>query len=244
VTPRILLKGLLLIASLALLGWLVNRWQLGDALSEQWIDTRVRGQGFRGELIFLGMAALTTAVGFPRQVVAFLGGYAFGFVFGALLAVAGTLMGTLLAFFYARWFGRSLVQHRFPGRIRKLDDFLSGHPFTMAVIIRLLPVGSNVGTNLVAGVCRVAALPFLAGSGVGYLPQTLVFALAGSGVNFDPSLRLTLAAVLFVVSSLLGSWLYRSHRHGAALEEELDGELDRELGDAHASAKEADARES
>jgi uncharacterized membrane protein YdjX (TVP38/TMEM64 family) len=228
VTFRILFKGLLLIASLALLGLLVNKLQLGDALSEQWIDTQVRGQGFRGELIFLGMAALTTAVGFPRQVLAFLGGYAFGFIFGTLWAVVGTVLGSLLAFFYARWFGRSLVLHRFPGRIRKLDDFLSGHPFTMAVIIRLLPVGSNVATNLVAGVCSVAALPFLTGSGVGYLPQTLVFALAGSGVNFDPSLRLTLAAVLFVISSLLGVWLYRSHRHGTALE----AELDQELGDA------------
>lgn len=224
-TFRILLKGLLLIASLALLGLLVNRLQLGDVLSEHWIDSQVRGQGFRGELIFLGMAALTTAVGFPRQVVAFLGGYAFGFIFGTLLAVLGTLMGGLLTFSYARWFGRSLVLHRFPGRIRKFDDFLSGHPFTMALIIRLLPVGSNVGTNLVAGVCSVAALPFLAGSGIGYLPQTLVFALAGSGVNFNPSLRLTLAAVLFVISSLLGVWLYRRHRHGVALERDLDQEL-------------------
>lgn len=231
-TFRILIKGLLLIASLALLGWVVNKLQLGDALSEHWIDTRVRGQGFRGELIFLGMAALTTAVGFPRQVVAFLGGYAFGFVFGTLLAVAGTLMGSLMAFFYARWFGRSLILRRFPGRIRKLDDFLSGHPFTMAVIIRLLPVGSNLGTNLVAGVCSVAALPFLAGSGVGYLPQTLVFALAGSGVHFDPSLRLTLAAVLFVVSSLLGVWLYHRHRHGAALEADLDKALGETPGEA------------
>lgn len=224
-TLRILLKGLLLIASLALLGWLVNAFQLSDVLSEQWIDTQVRGQGFRGELIFLGMAALTTAVGFPRQVVAFLGGYAFGFVLGTLLAVAGTLAGSLMAFFYARWFGRSLVLHRFPGRIRKLDDFLSGHPFTMALIIRLLPVGSNLGTNLVAGVCSVAALPFLAGSGVGYLPQTLVFALAGSGIHVDPGLRLTLAAVLFVASSLLGVWIYHRHRHGAAMEADLDQAL-------------------
>lgn len=224
-TLRILLKGLLLIATLALLGWLIKGLHLGDTLSEHWIDAQIRGRGFRGEIIFLGMAALTTAVGFPRQVVAFLGGYAFGFIFGSLLALAGALTGALLAFYYARWFGRDLVQHRFPGRIRKLDDFLSGHPFTMALIIRLLPVGSNLATNLVGGVCSVAALPFLAGSGVGFLPQTLVFALAGSGVHFDPSLRLTLAAILFVVSSLLGVWLYHRHRHGAALESDLDLEL-------------------
>lgn len=224
-TFRILLKGLLLIASLVLLGLLLNLLQLGDMLSEHWIDTQVRGQGFRGEAIFLGMAALATAVGFPRQVVAFLGGYAFGFVFGAVLAIIGTITGSLFAFQYARHFGRSLIRHRFPGRIRKLDDFLSGHPFSMALIIRLLPIGSNMGTNLVAGVCSVPALPFLAGSALGYVPQTLVFALAGSGVHFDPSLRLSLAAVLFVCSTLLGVWLYRRHRHGAALEKDLDQAL-------------------
>ena len=224
-TFRILLKGLLLLASLAFLGWLVNRLQLGNVLSEHWIDAQVRGQGIRGELIFLAMAALTTAVGFPRQVVAFLGGYAFDFLLGTGLAILGTVMGSFLAFYYARTFGRGLVRHRFPGRVRKLDDFLSGHPFSMALIIRLLPIGSNMVTNLIAGVCSVAALPFLAGTALGYVPQTLVFALAGSGVHFDPGLRLTLAVVLFIFSTLLGIWLYRRHRHGTAMEEDLDQQL-------------------
>lgn len=223
-TLRILLKGLALILTMALIGLAVKTFNLGDMLSEHWIDTWVKGQGLRGEAIFIGMAALTTAIGFPRQVVAFLGGYAFGFVLGSFLAVMGVTTGSLMAFFYARWFGRSLIVNRFQERIRKLDRFLSGHTFSMAVIIRLLPIGSNVGTNLVAGVCSVSAMPFLAGSALGYIPQTLVFALAGSGVNFDPALRLTLAIVLFVISSLMGVWLYRRHRHGVSLDTELDQE--------------------
>lgn len=218
---RILLKGLLMIASLVVLGALANRYGLADMLSQHWIDTAVRGQGWSGNLIFLGMGALTTAIGFPRQVVAFLGGYAFGFLPGLGLALLAALMGCVIGFYYARWMGRSLVAHRFPGRIRKLDEFLRGHPFSMALIIRLLPVGSNVVTNLLAGVSSVRGLPFFAGSALGYVPQTLVFALAGSGVNFDPSLRLTLAVALFLVSSLLGVWLYRRHREVAALEAEL-----------------------
>lgn len=218
---RIFLKGLLMIASLAALGFLANRWGLADMMSQRWIDTAVRGQGWSGNLVFLGMGALTTAIGFPRQVVAFLGGYAFGFLPGLGLALLAALLGCVIGFYYARWMGRSLVAHRFPGRIRKLDEFLRGHPFSMALIIRLLPVGSNVVTNLLAGVSSVRGLPFFAGSALGYVPQTLVFALAGSGVNFDPSLRLTLAAALFVVSSLLGIWLYRRHREVGALEAEL-----------------------
>ncbi len=214
-----------MIASLVALGFLAKRWGLADMMSQHWIDSTVRGQGWTGDLIFLGMGILTTALGFPRQVVAFLGGYAFGFVPGTLLALVSVVLGCVSGFYYARWLGRSLVVHRFPGRIRKLDDFLREHPFSMALIIRLLPVGSNVVTNLLAGVSSVRGLPFFAGSGLGYLPQTLVFALAGSGVNFDPALRLTLAAVLFVVSSLLGIWLYRRHRNGPSLETELGGTL-------------------
>lgn len=233
-SPRAILKGLLLIASLAALGFLAKHGHLADMLSEHWIDTEVRGQGWHGDLIFLAVGALTTALGFPRQVVAFLGGYAFGFIAGTGLAAVAAVLGCVLAFFYARWLGRSLIQNRFPGRIRKVDAFLHEHPFSMAVVIRLLPVGSNVVTNLLAGVSSVRGLPFFAGSGVGYLPQTMVFALAGSGVNFNPALRLTLAGVLFVVSSLIGVWLYRRHRHLDAQAAEMEADIDAALGETAA----------
>lgn len=221
---RVLLKGLLLIATLAALGFLADSFKLGDMLTEHWIDAEVRGKGWSGSLIFLGMGALTTALGFPRQVIAFLGGYAFGFVVGTGLSLLATLLGCIAAFFYARWMGRGLIQHRFPGRIRKLDAFLHGHPFSMALIIRLLPVGSNAVTNLLAGVSSVRGLPFFAGSALGYLPQNLVFALAGSGVNFDPALRLSLATALFIVSSLIGIWLYRRRHIGVSLADEAEQE--------------------
>jgi uncharacterized membrane protein YdjX (TVP38/TMEM64 family) len=234
---RSILKGLLLIASLAALGFLAKHGHLANMLSEQWIDAEVRGQGWHGDLIFLAVGALTTALGFPRQVVAFLGGYAFGFISGTALAAVAAVMGCVLAFFYARWMGRSLIQNRFPGRIRKVDAFLHEHPFSMAMVIRLLPVGSNVVTNLLAGVSSVRGLPFFAGSGVGYLPQTLVFALAGSGVNFDPALRLTLAGVLFVVSSLIGVWLYRRHRHQDAKADDMEADLDAALGETASNSE-------
>jgi uncharacterized membrane protein YdjX (TVP38/TMEM64 family) len=236
-SPRAILKGLLLIASLAALGFLAKHGHLADMLSEHWIDAEVRGKGWHGDLIFLAVGTLTAALGFPRQVIAFLGGYAFGFIAGTWLATLATLLGCVLAFFYARWLGRNLVQNRFPGRIRKVDAFLHEHPFSMAVVIRLLPVGSNVATNLLAGVSSVRSLPFFAGSGVGYLPQTLVFALAGSGVNFNPALRLTLAGVLFVVSSLIGVWLYRRHRHIDTKPDDMEADIDAALGETAVPAE-------
>ncbi len=215
-TWRILLKGLVMLTTLALLGFLFSHFHLGDMLTQHWVDSEIRGRGWLGMGLFLAMGMLATGLGFPRQVMAFLGGYAFGFLAGTALATLAALLGCIMGFLYARWLGRGFVQKRFPGRLRKLDDFLRLHPFSMTVLIRLLPVGHNASTNLLAGVSSVRALPFFSGSALGYLPQNMVFALAGSGVDLDPSLRLTLAVLLFVISSLLGVWLYRRHRQELA----------------------------
>lgn len=210
-TWRILFKGLLLLASLVLMGFLASHLRVTDLLSQHWIDSEIRGQGGLGILLFLAVGGLATALSVPRQLVAFLGGYAWGFVAGTALATLATLLGCVFGFFYARWLGRGFVQRRFPGRIRVLDDFLRRHPLSMALVIRLLPVGHNASTNLLAGVSSVPALPFFLGSALGYLPQNLVFALAGSGVDLDPQWRLSLAVLLFVISSLIGVALYRHH---------------------------------
>jgi uncharacterized membrane protein YdjX (TVP38/TMEM64 family) len=81
----------------------------------------------------------------------------------------------------------------------------------------------------------VRGLPYFAGSGVGYLPQTVVFALAGSGVTFDPVLPLTLAVVLFAVSGLIGVWLFRRHWLVKVEENALKDGIDTPLGDTVAA---------
>ncbi len=221
---RFILRGLAFIGSLVAVAWLLRDW--GLELDRSWIDHEVRGRGLTGELIFLGMGGLATALGLPRQVVAFLGGYAFDLLLGTALGLLASALGCLLAFYYARLFGRSLVTARFPGKVRHLDAFLGRHPFSMALLIRLLPVGHNLSTNLIAGVSSVPALHFVAGSALGYLPQTLVFALAGSGVHLDPELRIGLAVALFVASGLLGVWLYRRFRARTGYAEDLSSALE------------------
>jgi uncharacterized membrane protein YdjX (TVP38/TMEM64 family) len=224
--PHVLLRGLALLASLAALGW-TAQWMLdAHLLSQQWIDAEVAGNGMAGHAIFVGIGALATALGFPRQVVAFLGGYAFGAIVGTELALVAAILGCAGTFLYARGFARALLARRMAGRVRKFDEFVGLHPFQMTMIVRLLPVGNNFLTNLVAGVSRVRPAPFVAGSAVGYLPQTLAFALAGSGVAIAPVFELAVGAALFVASALLGIALYRRHRHGTALEEAIDDALE------------------
>ncbi len=222
----IILRGLPVLLSLAVIGLIVRETHLSEMLDQAWVDREIRGQGLNGELLFVGIGTVATAIGFPRQVVSFLGGYAFGFLQGTLLGVVATLLGCIATFFYARLFGRRLLANRFSGRIARMDEFVRGNPFTMTLLIRLLPVGSNVVTSLVAGVSSVAMLPFLLGSALGFIPQTAVFALVGSGVNIDPTLRIGLGVLLFVTSGILGVYLYRRLRHGKVYDEALERKLD------------------
>jgi len=225
-SPRAMLRGLVFLASLVLIGFAIRALQLDTVFDKAWIDSDIRGQGLTGELLFVALGGLFTAVGLPRQVVSFLAGYAFGFVTGLALGVVATAIGCVITFSYARFLGREFIANRFPGKVRRIDGFLSENPFTMTLLIRFLPAGSNLLTNLAAGVSSVPAWAFILGSAIGYIPQTAIFALVGSGITVDTEWRIALSAVLFVISGLLGAYLYRHYRHGKHLDDDTERELD------------------
>jgi len=216
------LPGLVFLTTLVAIGYVLESGMLSGLLSEDWIDREVRGKGVPGELLFIAVGGIATAVAVPRHIVSFLGGYAFGLGLGTALALLATELGCLLTFFYARLVARPLVSKRLGARVRRIEDFLAANPFSMTLLIRLLPVGNNFATCLAAGVSRVPARPFLLGSLAGYLPQTFVFALAGSGIEMGGSLRVAFAVLFFLVSGAIGIWLYRHYRHGKSLGEDVE----------------------
>ena len=175
-----------------------------------WVDRHLRSTS--GLLTFLAITAFGSAIGIPRQALAFLGGYAFGGVYGLAWTSLGLVLGCACGFFYSRMLGRGIIQRRLGERIRSIDAFLCSNPFLMAVMIRFFPIGNNALANLAAGVTSIPALPFILGSGVGYLPQTIVFVLLGSGVQLGAEVRIILSSLLFIATSLLGVHLFYRFR--------------------------------
>jgi uncharacterized membrane protein YdjX (TVP38/TMEM64 family) len=191
---------------------LIEASGIADRFGRDFIDATVRGRGLLGEVIFVAVAAAAMSVGLPRQVPSFFGGYAFGFGLGVVLALAATVLGAIVSFFSARFLSRRVFRSGDAGSLGRIGAFLSRETFRAAILLRLLPVGHNLGTNIAAGVSGVRLWPFLAGSAVGYLPQTAIFALMGSGVTVEPTLRVAIAVALFVVSSLIGLHLALRYR--------------------------------
>ena len=224
------LKGL---AMLAVFGGLIL---LGRGLGlehhltdRQWILAQVQGNGPTGVLIFLGLTTLVSALGMPRQLPSFLGGYVFGWFWGTLLATLGISAACALDFTVARYLGRDFVLARFGKRAAKLDAFLRTGPFRTSLAIRLLPVGHNLLTSMAAGVTSIPARYFVLGSAVGYIPQNLVFAIFGGGVGAESALGRVLSigvsVALLGASAWLGLSVYRAYkRAGMDLEEAEEAE--------------------
>ncbi|WP_166422260.1 VTT domain-containing protein [Paraglaciecola sp. 20A4] len=215
---KALQKGLLFLLVCAVLGGLISTLPLFDAFNRHWVDSTIRNNGILGMGYFLLFSAGTMAIGCPRQVMAFLGGYAFGFAQGVALSVAAAVIGCLLSFFVARVFLRPLIKRRYAPRIHRVNDFLKDKPITKTVVIRLLPVGNNLLTNLLAGVTDVKARYFLIGSGIGYVPQMAVFALMGKGIVVLSFWKILLSVVLFGVSSALSVSLYKQYKNSKIVE--------------------------
>ncbi len=199
---KLALRPALLLAGLVAAGALL-RWAGADGL--------VRRAGEHGPLAFVLLGGVACTVGVPRQVVAYAGGLAFGFWQGAALTLLAEASGCAANFWWARFIGRGWAKRRLAGegRLARLDRFLMANAFQATLTIRLLPVGSNVLLNIMAGVSGVAAGPFLLASVLGYVPQTAVFALLGGGVRVSAGLQMGLAAALLALSVALGVVLLR-----------------------------------
>jgi uncharacterized membrane protein YdjX (TVP38/TMEM64 family) len=177
----------------------------------------VMGQGVEGEVVFFAAGALLTAAGLPRQAIAFAGAYAFGLKFGLLLAMLAQTTGCVIDFFWARAFARDWVRGKLGSRFARIDRQLEAQPFTASLTLRLLPVGNNVVLNLLAGLSSVRPLPFFLATVLGYLPQTLVFGLLGSGVQVSHTTQIALGGALFVLSGALGVVLLQRSRKAATI---------------------------
>ncbi|MGN0008094.1 MAG: TVP38/TMEM64 family protein [Desulfovibrionaceae bacterium] len=210
--PRLLTLPLLL----AVLFALCSHYDVARLLHREWLAAHILERGWTGLALYVAIVGAVTACGVPRQLCAMLGGWLFGPAGGTLLATCGTGLGCLLTFGYARFLGRNWLDRAFSRKFRKLDSFLRQSPFLLTCCVRVVPLGSNFLTNIAAGVSGLPALPFLAGSLLGFSVQNAIFATIGSGLEVGASTQRALGAGLYLLSLALGLIIWRRWKRHAA----------------------------
>lgn len=203
----------LLFVLLVLVGYLsIHSGWLDFMADRNQVAGYLESEGIGGLLTLILAGALFTGVGAPRQILAFVFGFSLGGIFGSLASTLAAAIGATGSFFAARWLIRQPLTKRFGRRMRQFDELFREQTLLKVLMVRLLPVGSNLATNLIAGCSGIRFLPFLAGSTLGFLPQMLAFALAGAGIGTADEGQLILSVALFIMASLIGALLYHNQR--------------------------------
>lgn len=156
--------------------------------------------------------ALATSIGLPRQIAALVAGIYLGAFIGAAIATLAATLGCFITFSVARYLLSAHVTRKYPSKIATLSNFLGDNTFLKAFVIRILPIGSNFLTNIIAGVSKVSMPAYVGGSFVGFIPQMIIFSLAGSGIRLGAQNELIASATLFVIAFVLTVYLVKKHK--------------------------------
>ncbi len=163
-------------------------------------------------LLLFVFLSLGTSIGLPRQIAALVAGINLGALVGGIIATLAATLGCLITFTVSRYLLSDKITQKYPEQLTKLSDFLSEQTFLKAIVIRILPLGSNFITNIIAGVSKVSMRAYVSGSFVGFIPQMIIFSLAGSGIRLGAQNELIASGILFVIALLISAYLVKKHK--------------------------------
>jgi len=182
--------------------------------SSYWVQAEYFGAylqstGIVGLVIMLVVASLCIAVGLPRQLFAFVFGFAYGLSAGFLLGVLSAIAGCLITYTVARYWLSQRFDQRYPKAKATLAALVKEDAFLKIVILRLQPLGTNLISNVCAGLVPIHSLTFFTASAIGFAPYSLVFAMLGSGVRIGSATQMWVSLALLSISMLLALVVYK-----------------------------------
>jgi uncharacterized membrane protein YdjX (TVP38/TMEM64 family) len=105
----------------------------------------------------------------------------FGLLWGILLALAASVAGAAIVYRFGRTLLAGMVRRRIGPRLALWQTRFETNAFWWVLYLRLFPLSNATLAGLLCGACRIPLGPYLAGSLLGFIPLTLVFAVFGSG---------------------------------------------------------------
>lgn len=179
-----------------------------------WFD----GLGWWAPLVFVLLWIAATVFFLPGLILTIVGGLIFGAVWGTVWTTVGANIGAATAFLIGRYAARGMVE-RMTEKNRKLRDIDEGvrrHGWRMLVITRLVPIFPFNIQNYVYGLTDIPLKTYVAVTLPCMLPATIAYTFAAGSVRTGDLGRtlqyLGIAAVFFVVLSLIPAWVRKRAR--------------------------------
>lgn len=157
-------------------------------------------------VLLFGVAYGVCTVAFvPRPLLNLAAGALFGSQAGLAAALVGTVLGAGISFGLGRVLGQDALRTLLRGRwLKAADGQLSRHGFRSMLALRLFPGVPFAAANYCAAVSRMGYPPFLMATGIGSVPNTAAYVVAGSTAS-SPTSPAFLAAMGFIVLTGIGA---------------------------------------
>lgn len=135
-------------------------------------------------IVYVAAYIAVVALSLPGGLIMTLsGGLLFGWQLGAPAAVVGATIGATLLFLIVNTsFGSTLAAKAGPA-VAKLREGFQENALSYLLFLRLVPVFPFFVVNLVPGLLGVPLRTFVIGTGLGIIPGTTAYSLAGSGLG-------------------------------------------------------------
>jgi len=130
---------------------------------------------------FLAMIVQSLAAPIPAFLITFSNAAIFGWFWGAVLSWISSMAGAVICFLLARGFGRVFVEKmNGNGPVKDMEKFFEKHGKYAILISRLLPFISFDIVSYVAGITSISFWSFFIATGIGQLPATIIYSIAGN----------------------------------------------------------------
>ncbi|MFH8976770.1 TVP38/TMEM64 family protein [Streptomyces sp. NPDC017890] len=157
---------------------------------------------------------LCTVAFVPRPLLNLAAGALFGAQLGLASALAGTVLGAGIAFCLGRVLGQEALRPLLRGKwLKAADGQLSRHGFRSMLAARLFPGVPFAAANYCAAVSRMGLLPFLLATGLGSIPNTAAYAVAGARASSPTSPAFLIALACIALPGLAGAVVAWRRRH-------------------------------
>jgi len=171
-----------------------------------------------GAVVVFGLAyGVCTAALVPRPLLNLAAGALFGAQAGFAASLGGTVLGAGLSFALGRALGQEALRPYVRGRwLKAADGQLSRHGFRSMLAIRLFPGMPFAVANYAAAVSRMRYVPCLLATGLGSVPNTAAYVIAGSQATSPTSPAFLISMGFIVVSAVAAAVVGWCKRHRLA----------------------------
>ncbi len=235
------IKLVVVVAAIVVLVLLANHFGVFDMLKEGTLKERVerldaffQGMGPWAPAAFILIWIVACVLLLPGLPISIVGGLIFGALWGSVWTTVGANLGAAAAFLIGRYAARDMVAgwvQKNP-TLRKIDEGVKKQGWRMLMITRLVPIFPFNIQNYVYGLTDIPFRTYLLVTFPCMIPATIAFNFAAgsarevilSGGQPDAvkktMIYLAIAAVFFVLLSLIPNWVKKRYAKEDLLQEQ------------------------